>query len=277
MEIFGHHGLSGAMLRREQVEKIFANLVEVEELEDHSFDGLMYSVCGVAPKAIVSFLEARIDRAIELERQGVDTDYEPTPTYSSWSVLRPAQSSEDYEAALAAFVDLMKRHPRYEHRMSKIFWRMADVWPSTEPKGTAIFAALDPLLHTSDSEDALIVVRSLEDAPLGLTIHHSMFALHVLWTCAAFGEETKDAAMHRLISNCFASGGASAVQPGAPILVRSGLAESWLNTVNELLSHCQPGSLAYELFKGIADSAQPVYHTLELPDLADELDEAEEE
>jgi len=277
MEIFGHHGLSGAMLTRTQVEKIFANLVEVEELTDHSFDGLMTSVCGVAPKAIVSFLEARIVRAIALEEQGVDNDYEPIPSYSSWSVLRAAQDSEEYEDSLAAFVDLMKRYPRYEHRVSKIFWHMADVWPSTEPAGTAMFAALDRLLHTSDSEDALIVVRSLEDAPLGLTIHHPMFAIHILWTCAAFGEEIKNAAMHRLISNCFASGGVSAVQPGAPILVRSGLAEPWQQKVNELLSSCEPGSLAFELFKSIADSAQPVYHTLELQDFSEELDEAEEE
>jgi len=154
---------------------------------------------------------------------------------------------------------------------------MADVWPSTENTGTAIFAALDRLLHTSESEDALIVVRSLEDAPLGLTIHHPMFALHILWTCATFGAEMKDAAMHRLISNCFASGGVSAVQPGEPILVRSGLAESWLSAVNELLSNCQPGSLAYELFQSIADTAQPVYHTLDLPDSSEEMDDPEEE
>ena len=277
MEIFGHHGLSGAMLSITQVEKIFSNLIEVEELGDYSFDGLMTSVCGVAPKAIVSFLEARIVRAIELEQQGVDSDYEPIPSYSSWSVLRAAQNNENYEDALAAFVDLMKRYPRYEHRVSKIFWHMADIWPSTERAGTAIFASLDPLLHTSDSEDALIVVRSLEDAPLGLAIHHPIFALHILWTFAAFGEEIENAAMHRLISNCFASGGVSAVQPGAPILVRSGLAEPWQQKVNELLSSCEPGSLAFELFKSIADSAQPVYHTLELPDFSEELDEAEEE
>jgi hypothetical protein len=277
IRIFGHHGLSSAMLTRTQVEKIFANLVEVEELKDHSFDGLMTSVCGVAPKAIVSFLEARIVRAIALEQQGVDSDYEPIPTFTSWSVLRAAQSSEEYEDALATFVDLMKRYPRYEYRMSKIFWRMADVWPSTEQTGTAIFAALDRLLHTSESEDALIVVRSLEDAPLGLTIHHHMFALHVLWTCAAFGEEMKDAAMNRLVSNCFASGGVSAVQPGVPILVRSGLAEPWQKTVAELLSNCEPGSLAFELFKRISDAAKPVYHTLDLNEPSEETDEPEEE
>jgi hypothetical protein len=218
IEIFGHHGLSAAMLTATQVEKIVTNLVEVEQLREHSIDGLMASVCGVAPRAIVSFLEARIVRAIALEQQGVDNDYEPIPTSSSWSVLRAARNNGEYGDALAAFVDLMKRYPRYEHLVSTIFWRMADVWPSTENTGTATFAALDRLLHTSESEDALIVVRSLDDAPLGLTIHHPMFALHILWTFAAFGEDMKDAAMNRLVGNCFASGGFGAVQPGAPVL-----------------------------------------------------------
>ena len=277
IEIFGHHGLSAAMLTPTQVENIFTNLVEVERFRDHSIDGLLTSVCGVAPMAIVSFLEARIVRAVALEQQGVDNDYEPIPTHASWSVLRATRNNEDYSDALAAFVDLMKRYPRYEDRLSVIFWRMADVWPPLEETGTATFAALDRLLHTSESKDALIVVRSLEDAPLGLTIHHPMFALHILWTCAAFGEDIKDAAMNRLVSNCFASGGVSAVQPGVPILVRSGLAEPWQKTVAELLSNCEPGTLAFELFKRISDAAQPVYHTLDLNDPSEETDEPEEE
>jgi hypothetical protein len=276
IEIFGHHGLSAAMLTRTQVETIFTNLVEVEQLRDHSFDGLLTSVCGVAPRAIVSFLEARIVRAVALEQQGVDSDYEPIPTHSSWSVLRGARNNEDYGDALAAFVDLMKRYPRYEDRLSVILWRMADIWPPLEEAGTATFAALDRLLHTSESEDALIVVRSIGDAPLGLAIHHPMFALHILWTCAALGENIRDAAMNRLVSNCFASGGVSAVQPGIPILVRSGLAEPWQKTVTELLSHCEPGSLAFELFSRISGT-QPVYHTLDLPDPTEETDEPEEE
>ena len=277
IDIFGHHGLSAAMLTPTQVEKIFANLVQVEQLRDHSIDGLLTSVCGVAPRAIVSFLEARIVRGIALEQQGGDNDYEPIPTSSSWSVLRAARNNREYGDALAAFVDLMKRYPPYEHRVSKIFWRMADVWPSAENTGTAIFVALDRLLHTSESEDALIVVRSLEDAPLGLTIHHPMFALHILWTCATFGADMKDAAMNRLVGNCFASGGFGAVQPGAPVLVRSGLAEPWQKTVADLHSNCEPPSLAFELFKRIADAAQPVYHTLDLSDPSEETDEPEEE
>jgi hypothetical protein len=276
MEIFGHHGLSAAMLTPTHVERIFTNLVEVEKLRDYSIDGLLSNVVSVAPKAIVSFLEARILRAAALEEQGVDSDYETIPNNTSWSVFKAAQRVKDYSNALTAFVDLMKRYPRYEDRLSVIFWRMADIWPSQEKTGTAIFAALDPLLHTSDPEDARIVVRSIDDAPRGLAIDHPIFALHVLWTCAYFGEEMKNAAMNRLVGNCFASGGVSAVQPGVPIMVRSGLAEPWQQRVTELLSHCQPGSLASELFSRISGTG-PVYHTLDFPDPAEEADEPEEE
>lgn len=276
MEIFGHHGLSATMLAPTHVEKILANLVEVEQLNDHSIDALLTNVCGIAPKAIVSFLEARIHHGLDLEQRGVDNDYEAIPTNTSWSVFRNAQQSNDYADALAAFVDLMKRYTRHEDRLSVIFWHMADIWPSQQQPGTAIFAALDPLLHTSDREDALLVIRSLDDAPLGLAIHHPMFALHVLWSCASLGEDIKDAAMHRLVSKCFASGGFGAVQPGVPILVRSGLAEPWQQRVTELLSHCQPGTLAHELFSHISGT-EPVYQTLDLPDPSEETDEAEEE
>jgi hypothetical protein len=248
----------------------------VEELRDYSIDGLLTSVCGVAPKAIVSFFETRIVHAIALEQQGVDNDYETIPNNTSWSVFSAAQHSKDYSDALTAFVDLMKRYSRYEDRLSVIFWHMADIWPSHEETGTAIFAALDPLLHNSESEDALLVVRSLDDAPLGLDINHPMFALHVLWTCSAFGEEMKNAAMNRLVSKYFASGGVSAVQPGVPIMVHSGLAEPWRQEVTELLSHCEPGSLAFELYSRISGT-EPVYQTLDFPDPSEEADETDDE
>jgi len=275
-DIFGPYGLSAAILNRALVEKMFANLVEVEQLNHHSLDCFMATVCGVAPKAIVFFLESRITHAIALQDQGVDSDYEPIPSSSSWSVLKAARTSPEYKDALRGFVDLMKRYPRYEHQISRIFWRMGDIWPPDDT-GTETFAALDCLLHTSNSDDVLIVLRSLDDAPLGLTIFHSMFALHVLWTCAEYGEEFKAAAMARLTGNCFASGGAQAVQPGASITVRSGLSEPWQKAVAELLAKCEPGTLDFELFKRIADAAQPVFHTLDLADVFDGTEDPEEE
>jgi uncharacterized protein (DUF2235 family) len=104
-----------------------------------------------------------------------------------------------------------------------------------------------------------------------------MFALHVLWSCAGFGEELKDAAISCLVNGCFASGSAQAVQPGSRITVRSGLAESWLDKVRELLSHCPPDSLAYELFKRIEDNAAPIFHTIDVSEFLRDEEESEEE
>ncbi|HEV2487614.1 MAG TPA: hypothetical protein VGT08_18985 [Terracidiphilus sp.] len=276
--IFGPYGLPASMMTRSLAEKMFANLVEVEKLNDHHFDNLMVSVCGAAPGAIVSFFEARITRALALndtENHGADSDYEAIPISSSWSVLRGARNSSEHEDALRRFAELMKRYPRYESQLSTIFWRMADVWPGEE-SGTTVFAALDGLLHRS-KEDALLVLRSLEDAPLGLAIFHPSFALHVLWSCAEFGDEFKEAAIARLSSTCFASGGVQAVQPGASVMVRSGLSEPWQARATELLTNCQPGSLAFELFQRIVGTSQPIFQTLDMNSRSDEPEEAEEE
>jgi hypothetical protein len=143
----------------------------------------------------------------------------------------------------------MKKNPAHLGQVASIFWRMADVWPPDEP-GTEALAALDGLLHTSDPDDARILLRSLDHAPLGLTISHPMFALHVLWSCADFGEELQEVAISCLVNRCFASGGAQAVQPGSRITVRSGLAGAWLEKVRQLLSRARRAPLPMSSSRG---------------------------
>ncbi len=60
-------------------------------------------------------------------------------------------------------------------------------------------------------------------------------------------------------------------------MVRSGLSEPWQKAVAELLAKCEPGTLEFELFKRIADAAQPVFHTLDLADVFDGTEDPEEE
>ncbi|MDQ6733634.1 MAG: hypothetical protein M3Z35_05865 [Nitrospirota bacterium] len=278
-DIFSPWGLPVAMLTPALAEKMLANLVEVDELNDHSFDHLLVNIFGVTSGAVVSFLEARILHAAELAERGAEEDeeeYEPIPSHSSPSVLRGTRNTPEYQDALRRLIELMKKYPEHESELVSIFWHMADVWPMDEP-GTEAFAALDGLLHTSDIDDARILLRSLDHAPLGLAIPHPMFALHVLWNCADFGEELKDTAISCLVNRCFARGGAQAVQPGSRITVRSGLAEPWLEKVKELLSHCPPDSLAYELFKRIEDSAAPIFHTIDVSELLGDEEEPEED
>ena len=63
-EIFNPWGLSVAMLTPALAEKMLANMVEVDELNDHSFDHLLVNISGVTSGAVVSFLEARILHAV---------------------------------------------------------------------------------------------------------------------------------------------------------------------------------------------------------------------
>jgi hypothetical protein len=60
-------------------------------------------------------------------------------------------------------------------------------------------------------------------------------------------------------------------------MVRSGLSEPWQARAAELLTNCQLGSLAFELFQNIVGTSQPVFQTLDLDGSPDELEEAEEE
>jgi hypothetical protein len=251
----------------------------VDELNDHSFDHLLVNVSGVTSGAIVSFLEARILHAAELAEREADEDeeeYEPIPSHFSPSVLRGARNTPEYQDALRRLIGLMKKYSEHESQVASIFWHMADVWPMDEP-GTAAFAALDGLLHTSDPDDVRILLRSLDHAPLGLAISHPMFALHVVWSCADFGEELTEAAISCLVNRCFARGGVQAVQPGSPIMVRSGIAEPWRQRVQELLSNCPPDTLAHRLFKSIEDAASPVFHTLDVSEFLGDEEEPEEE
>lgn len=271
-------GLPVAMLTPAMAEKMLANLVEVDELDDHSFDQLLVNISGVTSGAVVSFLEDRIFCAAELAEHGgeEDEEYEPIPSHFSPPVLSSARHTPEYQDALRRLIELMRKYPAYESQLASIFWRMADVWPPDKP-GTEGFAALDGLLHASDPDDVRILLRSLDHAPLGLTISHPMFALHVLWSCADFGEELKEAAISCLVNRCFASGGAQAVQPGSRITVRSGLAQPWLEKVRELLSNCPPDSLAHELFKRIEDNAAPIFHTIDVSEFVGDDEEPEEE
>jgi hypothetical protein len=82
----------------------------------------------------------------------------------------------------------------------------------------------------------------------------------------------KQAAIARLTSTCFTSGGVQAVQPGASIMVRSGLSEPWQARAAELLANCQPSILAFELFQNIVGTSQPVFQTLDMDGRSDELE-----
>ena len=259
--VFGPYGASSTLLDGASLEKFLANLIAVEELDRDAFGGFLANVCGIAPLAIVSFFEARIAHAQKLEDSGQDTDYEPIPSSFSWSTLSAARRSSDYETALRAFRDLIKRSPKHAFHLVSIFWHFGTTDSTT-------FFVLDELLHTAHPDDSAWVIEMLREAPKGLALNHPMFAIHVLTECAGHSEELECGAMRRLISNCF-SRGFFQVMPGggAPP------SQTMQDSAAALLAICTPGSHAFRLYTEIANARQP---SIPFPDMLEEFEDSDE-
>ncbi len=248
---------------------MLANLVEVDELDRDAFGGFLANVCGIAPLAMVSFFETRIQHAQALGEHGDDTDYDAIPSSFSWSTFSSVRVHPEYEQTLRSLVELMKRYPRYEHELSPIFWHIATTDVTT-------FTVLDELLHTSAPDDALLLLKLLSEAPKGLAILHPAFAMHILEQCSSHNEQLEGFAMSRLTANCFSAGGFQAVQPGGPIYMGSGPSGEAKTSVTSLLANLPPGSLAFKLYTGIANMSGPTFTAPVFPDPLEELEDSEE-
>jgi hypothetical protein len=266
--IFGPYGISPSLLDQAGVEKMLANLVEVDELDHDSFGGFLANVCGIAPLAIVSFFETRIQHAQAFEDRGEDTDYDAIPSSFSWSTLSSVRVQPEFEQTLNRLITLMKRYPRYEHELSPIFWHIATADVTT-------FTVLDELLHTSDPDDALLLLKLLSEAPKGLAIHHPAFAMHILERCSSHNEQLEGFAMSRLRANCFSAGGFQAVQPGAAIYMGSGPSDEAKTRVASLLADLPPSSLAFKLYTEIAGMCGPTFTAPVFPDPTEELEDSD--
>jgi hypothetical protein len=265
--IFGPCGMSPSLLDQTVVDKMLANLVQVDELDHDAFGGFLANVCGIAPLAIVSFFDARIQHAQTLDGRGEDTDYDAIPSSFSWSTFSSVRVHPDYEQTLHNLVELMKRYPRYEHELSPIFWHIATTDVTT-------FTVLDELLHTSDPDDALLSLKLLSEAPKCLAIHHPAFAMHILEQCSCHNERLEGLAISGLTANCFSAGGFQAVQPGAPIYIGSGPSDEAKRSVASLLANLPPGSLAFKLYTEIVNMSGPRYTVF--PDPLEGLEDSEE-
>lgn len=267
--IFGPYGISPSLLDQTAVEKMLANLVEVDELDHDAFGSFLTNVFGIAPLSIVSFFETRIQQAQTLDQRGEDTDYDAIPSSFSWSTFSSARVHPAYDQTLHRFVELLKRYPRYEYELSRIFWHIATTDMTT-------FTVLDELLHTSDPDDALLLLKLLSDAPKCLAVHHPAFAMHILEQCSHHNERLEGLAISVLTANCFSVGGAQAVQLGAPIYLGSGPSDEGRRSVASLLADLPPGGLAFKLYTKIANMGGPTYTGPVFPDPMEELEDFEE-
>ncbi len=267
--IFGPYGISASLLDQDGVKKMLANLVHVDELDRDAFGGFLANVCGIAPLEIVSFFETRIQHAQALDDRGEDSDYDAIPSSFSWSTFSSVRVHPEYEQTLRSLIVVMKRYPAYDHELRPIFWNIATTDVTT-------FSVLDELLHTSDPDDALLLLKLLSEAPKELAIRHPAFAIHILEQCSSHSEYLEGLATSRLKANCFSAGGFQAVQPGGTIYMGSGPSGEARTSVTSLLASLPPGSLAFKLYTEIANMSGPTFTGPVFPDLVEEFEDTEE-
>jgi len=207
-DFFGNYGLSADFLNSATVERLLANLVEVEKLDRDSFGGLVARTFRLAPLAFVKFFEKRIRRRLLLGPIEEDSKYEAIPSCFSWSSPAGVVEETLYRQAVDAFLDLIRTFPRFDHVLVQIFWHVLSLDEVT-------MAAIDRLLHETDDSGPELVVQLLREGPKGIVLTHPMFAMHVLCECVVRGPELEKQARSTLLFNALYGSGVQ-VYAGAP-------------------------------------------------------------
>lgn len=126
-DFFGNYGLSADFLNSAMVERLLANLVEVEKLDRDSFGGLVARTLRLAPLAFVKFFEKRIRCRLSLGPIEEDSKYEAIPSSFSWSSPAGVVDENLYRQGVDALLDLIKMFPRFDHLLAEIFWHIASL------------------------------------------------------------------------------------------------------------------------------------------------------
>jgi hypothetical protein len=207
-DCFGNYGLSADFLHSAMVERLLANLVEVEKLDCDSFGGLIARTFRLSALAFVKFFEKRIRRRLSLGPIEEDSEYEAIPSSFSWSSAAGVVSETLYRQAVDSFLDLIRTFPRFEHVLVEIIWHVVSLDGVT-------MAAIDRLLHDTDDSGPELVIRLLREGPKGIVFTHPMFAMHVLCECVVRGPELEKHARSTLLFNALYGSGVQ-VYTGAP-------------------------------------------------------------
>lgn len=258
----GSHPIPQGLLTGSHAERILANLIDVDQLERDDIGGMLARLCGLAPRALVRFFEARIERRQTLDASGTDSDYEPIPSSFSWSTLRAAHEASDYPEAIDEFLSLMQRYPDLDHRLASIFWHMADL-------DTPTLSALDALLHSGSDADLRLLLYLLHEARKGLALSHPSFAMHILYVGGELGEEIATKLRKALLSNAVRGAGMRVYAGGTPPPDNSHMSPA------EVLSRQWPeGTLAQVFFAELARLEMPA---LPQPDFGADMDDEDDD
>ena len=243
----GAFRIPSGIFNSDQAERMFTNLIEVDELDSDSVGGLLAGICGIAPLAIVRFFQLRIERWETLNNSGADSDYKPIPSSFSWSALSAARENSEYPGAVAAFIALMHRYPDSDHYLAPIFWHMAELDIPT-------LSALDELLHSDNSTDHRLLNYLVHEGPKGLCFSQPMFAMHVLAVSYERSEEAGKNARRVLFTNAVHGHGmqvfAGTVPP--PLDMR------FVSPAQSLSALWAEGSLPHTFYAELAQIQQPV-------------------
>jgi len=261
-DFFGNYGVSADFLNSATVERLLANLVEVERLDRDSFGGLVARTFRLAPLTFVKFFEKRVRRRLSLGPIEEDAKYEAIPSSFSWSSPAGVVDETLYRQAVDAFLDLIRTFPRFDHVLVEIFWHVVSLDEVT-------MAAIDRLLHDTDDSGAKLVIRLLREGPKGIVLTHPMFAMHVLCECVVRGPELEKYARSTLLFNALYGSGVQ-VYAGAPPLPDN----SHMSRAQALSEQWAPGSVP-QLFYSELAKAQRV--PLPSPNFAELYEEEFEE
>lgn len=262
----GLFGTLPGVLTRSLVERILANLIDVDELDSDDFGGLMSRVCEIAPIELVRFFESRIARRKSLDDAGTDTGYKAIPSSHSWSSLRAARQNPDYQEAVTAFIHLIEKYQEFDHYLIPIFWQMADL-------DVATLSALDELLHKDGDKGPLLLNHFIHEGPKGLALTQPTFAMHILTVCAEQNRKLEQYARSALMSNAIVGPGVRVFTGAVPPPPD----QSHLSQARALADQWAPGSLAHAFYSDLANAQQPAIprRTFAAPSDAehDELDD----
>jgi hypothetical protein len=261
-ETLGLFGILPGILNCRLVERILANLIEVDELDSDYFGSLMSRISGVAPLELVRFFESRIARRKSLDDSATDTDYKAIPSSISWSTLRTARENPDYNHAVSAFVHLAEKYPEFDHYLIPIFWHMAD-------QDIPTLSALDGLLHKDGDAGPLLLNHFIREGPKGFALTQPMFTMHMLSTCAQRNRKLEQYARSALMGNALMGAGVRGFAGPTPPPPD----QSHVSPAMVLSALWAPGSLAHIFYSDLAKAQQPTIPRPTFPGFSDAEDD----
>jgi hypothetical protein len=181
-------------LSAEQVNRVLAELINIDRLDDYHTGELLQNLTGTHPRELATFLVRRLDeysRRVERDEYG----YRPVPDFMRHSLEAVAPHAREL---LAAFRDSVPTAPPHlKQELIDMFWAIGG-------RSDEALALVDEWLHSTECSVARTALSLLNEAPHRLCLERPIFAGHVLQVCA--GTSLSDRAEKAIVANCRPTG-----------------------------------------------------------------------